>query len=503
MNGRLVKHYPSDLQARAAYFDWARANRYYGLSIWGLYLLSMVEVPAWCDNVSNFYSYLDPSVRCQVPGVKAEDLLLSNVPYMPPAWSLVLEGILVHYIFMKLLVERHLQVTYFEHLHVEYFDLKFDMKFPKKYFPFRRKSNDSGDKYYHLNNNLLIKAGLAMCIFEVADMAIFILFRNPFRLAFIPRTTFMVFLPQVLTLFSSVATVIQEFVTIAVFFVSGILLFAWIATMLFDGVTGEVYGEQVTAGFESFSASMNTMFIAGATDDFFECFRNSYTKFRISGLLWLAFLVIVHVLLLSLVLDTLVSAYTKLTEGNEEEGNKDKIWGIREAYKTLINTIGDETISKEVFKEFTTEFSKSPRTMDITSPHAETIFTKVTTPEEEEGGGGGGKEEAKGGPGQEIEPVIDKEAWENKLCGAMQLNFWVTNKFSPVKEALPWLWNNTYFARLRENIESGWFDNWIMNNVLLINLLLVFIETTYDLEHIPEAAVCKKTGVDIFLRLPY
>jgi len=87
---------------------------------------------------------------------------------------------------------------------------------------------------------------------------------------------------------------------------------------------------------------------------------------------------------------------------------------------------------------------------------------------------------------------IDKDLWERKLCGSMRLNFWSTTKYSPVKEALPWLWNNTCFAKLRQWIEQGWFDDWVMNYVLLINLLLVFVETTYDLEHIPEAAVCKK-----------
>merc|ERR1712050_205220 len=145
----------------------------------------------------------------------------------------------------------------------------------------------------------------------------------------------MVFLPQVMILFYSIVTVIQEFVTIAVFFVSGILLFAWIATMLFDDIEGSIYGEEVTEGLNSFSKSVNTMFVAGATDDFFECFRNTYTKYRVTGILWLTFLVIVHVLLLSLVLDTLVSAYTKLTEENEEECNAEKVEGIEQAFETL------------------------------------------------------------------------------------------------------------------------------------------------------------------------
>lgn len=443
MNGRLVKDYPSDLKARDAYFDWASANARYGTCICLLYFVSIMEVPAWCDNSSNFWTFMDSSQRCQVEGVKTEDLLLSNVPYLPPAWSLVLEGVLVYHICVKLLQERNLQVQHFSPLQVEYFGP---------------------------NNNNLIVAGLAMVALEVADMVTFILWRNPVRFAFIPRTAFMVFLPQVLTLFSSIATVIQEFVTIAVFFVSGILLFAWVATMLFDGIEAEVYGESVTEGLDSFSKSVNTMFVAGATDDFFEMFRNSYTKFRVTGILWLIFLVIVHVLLLSLVLDTLVSAYTKLTDENEEEGNKEKVDGIQQAFNTLALTDGGDELSKETFMEFAAEFSKSPCATEISELQARIIFTKVDT--------------------DNSDRIDQKEFF--KICGAMQLRFDVVQKDSPVKDVLPWLWKDTKFAKLREWVDNGKFDNWFMNVVLMVNLCLVVIETVYDLKHIPEASFCKK-----------
>jgi len=445
MNGRLVKDYPSDRKARLAYLDWAIANRSYGYAILMLYFLSMVEAPAWCDNKSNFWTWKDSTERCQVPGVNPADLLLSNVPYLPPAWSLVLEGVLVYHIGVKLLQERNLQVQHFSPLHVEYFGP---------------------------NNNKMIVAGLVMVGLEIADMVIFILWRPPFRVAFIPRTAFMVFLPQVLTLFSSIATVIQEFVTIAVFFVSGILLFAWIATMLFDGIEGTVYGEKVTEGLDSFTHSLNTMFIAGATDDFFEMFRNSYTKIRCTGILWLVFLVIVHVLLLSLVLDTLVSAYTKLTEENEEEGNKEKVDGIQQAFNTLALTAGEKNaeVTRETFLEFADEFSKSIRTPDITQEQANIIFTKVDENHSEK---------------------IDKMEFF-KICGAMQLKFWHTTKDSPVRDVMPWLWDSKFFAKLREWVDNGKFDSLFMNSVLMINLCLVAIETTYDLNHIPEASYCKK-----------
>jgi len=354
-----------------------------------------------------------------------------------------LEGVLVFQIGAKLLQERHLQVEHFSPLHVEYF----------------------GE-----GSNRLLNVGLAMVVFEVFDMLFFILFRPAYRLAFIPRTVFMVLRPQVLALFASIADVIQEFVTIAVFFVSGVLIFAWIATMLFDGVEEEIYGESVTEGLETFSKSVNTMFIAGATDDFFEMARNTYSWNRVSGILWLIFLVIVHVLFLSLVLDTLVSSYTKLTEDNEEEENKEKVDGIRQAFKTLCVATHDDEVSRDVFLEFARSYSKSPRTLAMTDEQALIIFQKV----DEDGN----------------HRIDVKEFF--KLCAAMQLQFTVTIRDSPVKDALPWVWENAAFVTLRGMIENKSFDNWFMNSVLLINLSLVVMETTYDLNHIPEAAYFKQ-----------
>mmetsp|Transcript_52735 Transcript_52735/g.83705 ORF Transcript_52735/g.83705 Transcript_52735/m.83705 type:complete len:943 (-) Transcript_52735:164-2992(-) len=442
MNGRLVKDYPSDLRAREAFFDWSSANKGYGWSIMGIYVLSMIETPAWCNNTDNFWGLMDPGERC---GGKAfDDLLLSTVPYLPPGWTLAFEGFLIYQIAVKILLERNLQVQHFSPLHVEYFG--------------------------PLNNKLIV-AGLAMVAFEMADMVVFILFRNPFRLAFIPRTAFMVFLPQVLNLLSSIVPVMQEVGTIAVFFVSGILLFAWIATMLFDGLEGEVFGEEVTKGFNKFGSSVNAMFVAGATDDFFAVFRNTYTEYRVIGILWLVFLVIVHVLLLSLVLDTLVSAYTKLTEENEEECNAEKVDGIEQAFNTLAGVSeGATEITKETFMDFAAEFSRSPVTVDITKEQAVIIFDKVDA----DGQG-----------------TISKEEFF-EICGVMALEFTIAKKDSPVKEQFPELWNNKKFEYLRELVESGKFDDWFMNAVLIVNLMLVVIETTYDLDHLPEPKYCKK-----------
>ncbi|CAE7599776.1 HET-E1, partial [Symbiodinium natans] len=88
-------------------------------------------------------------------------------------------------------------------------------------------------------------------------------------------------------------------VSVAVFLAGTMVFFAWIAVTVFKDLD---HGNE---GFTSLKESMNSMFIAGVSDEFVSVFLKSYTAYRYVGILWLIFLVIAHVLLLSLVLDTL------------------------------------------------------------------------------------------------------------------------------------------------------------------------------------------------------
>ena len=71
-----------------------------------------------------------------------------------------------------------------------------------------------------------------------------------------------------------------------------------------------------------------------------------------SGILWLIFLVIVHVLLLNLVLDTLVAAYTKYSEEQEEAVTEEKVQGILNVFQTVSRVTGSSVITRQTFMDF-------------------------------------------------------------------------------------------------------------------------------------------------------
>jgi translation initiation factor IF-2 len=60
----------------------------------------------------------------------------------------------------------------------------------------------------------------------------------------------------------------------------------------------------------------------------------------------------VPVLLLNLVLDTLVAAYTKYSEEQEEEVLEEKVQGILNVFRTVSRVTGSRFITRQTFMDF-------------------------------------------------------------------------------------------------------------------------------------------------------
>jgi len=445
---------------------------------------------------------------------EALDVMFSGVPYLPPGWGLVIETILLMFMSRKLYMDYKLQTLHFDKL------------------------SQPGEEKVEYVNMKRVKVCALMVVVEVLDMIIFFIFRNQFRVIWLTRFTFMICVPSVGSLLIAIRGLIMEFAAIAVFYLMGIILFAWVSTMLlqdlgkstdspyyyvFNGpdtnwppqaklmeegefkeiFNGEAYwpkpkpGETpeeepihwadfaVNRGFSNVVVSIVSMFIAGATDDFYEKFRNTYSRHRGYGLLWLAFLTIVHVLLLSLVLDTLVSAYTKHNEEQEEKGLKGKAKGMIQAFKELTNTcapadkkpsqgLHGRLIKEKDFIDFALEYGKSPNNRPLSKEQAECLFKAVARKKHcakdcEEGGERG---------------LLLRGFIES--CGLMRFNIWFTIKDSPVKEQFPSLWGTSFFQKIydatQDPKEGESTLNRFMNSVLMVNLILVVLEMGFELQ---------------------
>eukprot|EP00401_Gymnodinium_catenatum_P082966 CAMPEP_0117538774 /NCGR_PEP_ID=MMETSP0784-20121206/42650_1 /TAXON_ID=39447 /ORGANISM="" /LENGTH=412 /DNA_ID=CAMNT_0005335395 /DNA_START=526 /DNA_END=1764 /DNA_ORIENTATION=- len=115
-------------------------------------------------------------------------------------------------------------------------------------------------------------------------------------------------------------------------------------------------------------------------------------------------------------------------------------------------------VSKATFLDFVREFSRSPRVRRIPVSTANIIFAAVD---------------------KDKSDYLDRVEFCH-ICGVMQYDFWTTTKYAPVKDWFPELWESSWFTSWREFVENGTFDT-MMNGVLMLNLVLVVVETSFDL----------------------
>ena len=114
--------------------------------------------PSLCDQMLRAFSSVSTDQRCKIPGVPQSEILFSELPYIPPGWSVLVELVLVFIIARKLLIERKMQLTYLKPLRVVYFSVP------------------------------VCTFGLVMCLLEVVDCAVFVAYRPHVRLCFVART---------------------------------------------------------------------------------------------------------------------------------------------------------------------------------------------------------------------------------------------------------------------------------------------------------------------------
>jgi two pore calcium channel protein len=200
--------------------------------------------------------------------------------------------------------------------------------------------------------------------------------------------------------------------------------------------------------------AINTMFVGGVTGDFIDCYLPSFVSYRPSGALWMVYLLLTQVLFKNLVMDTLITAYLNGYEKESTRNKKLTVKAMNFAFD-LLSTDG-ETISRHVYTELVKTLALSPRWAPVPPRAAGLIYDQFGE--------------------------ITRENWVD-VINIFQNELWLTQREGKVIDCLnraPELQH-----MLKDNVwsviedEPPRFDK-IMNKVLMVNLVLVFVESVYD-----------------------
>jgi hypothetical protein len=379
---------PTDIvTARAHHVQLLHANNYYVYAIIGLIALTFLEVPPWCHakhkNI-DLWTFQSGESWCPLPTPENKydaNPNLSGVWYLPPGYAFIIELFIELFILYKFYCELRLERDHFWPIDV-YMRSKF------------------------------IKFGFVMAVGSIIDTAVFMFFRVPFRLTWFFRTGLIVLLPGVFHILKSVfgsAYVMYQFASVGIFFLGTIVFFAWMGWTVFKQAGNLSYyegEEKVVAGkgFETFPSSVNTMFIGGVTGEFIDQFLPSFNAFRVSGFVWMIYLLLTQVLFKNLVMDTLIEAYLKGKESEEKSWREAQVKGMLKAFDLLSN--GGESIIRDDFVEFAVTLRNSPRWAPMPKEVAEMIYDKFEE--------------------------INKENFVNACC-LLQYEFHITERHSPLK----------------------------------------------------------------------
>ncbi|CAJ1452288.1 unnamed protein product [Effrenium voratum] len=429
--GKRVEKYPKDIQAaRLLHYDCMRFNKWYYRALLALVLLTLFEVPAWCHgtNSKDIWSWHPGSDRCVI---EEGDPFLSGIWYVPPGYALIVEICIEIVVLRKFLLDYELEVTHF---------------------------TPQGEKF---QNTSIIFWGWFLAVGSIIDTALFTVFRVPIRLTFLFRTGLLFILPGVQSLFSSIFNLkmFTEFMSISVFLWGTMLFFAWISVTIFGSWHTVVYKEDgenvyVNKDLDSLSSAFYSMFVAAVTGEYVDVFLPTITASRSAGLLWFMFLILAKVLFESLTLDTLVSAYIRGAKQSKEQSLEIRAEGTLAAFETLcsIDAEGGHAIPKELFLEFVNVFSRSPTMHRVPMECADAVFAEMGS--------------------------VTKENF-SKVCSLLDSDMMVAPTEPPG--------GRSSFAEMLKHYvtepkDTPAFDK-LMNNVLMVNLVMVIIESYYDLNN--------------------
>lgn len=313
MCGNYFEELPVHTAAWAAFRKYISSERWAWFAIWTLIGVSMFETPLWCNSTGRWSLVAGGSVeRCTIEGgMQAQDIILSGTRYLPPMVGICIESLCYLVVLLKVAREHFLD-NYFFHLG--------DIKGKVSY-----------------NSDVLRKCEGLLAVIGLADAAYFVLNEGAlFRTAPYVRFLLAVLTPSVRRVARSFLGVVKATSKIAMFLLGTILLFAWVMAMIMDDFEETTrHGVPVNLGYENFGNAIYTTFVCVTTANLPAAMTPTYMHNRKFVFLWIPFFAITICIFMQVILAMVYSEYTDQTKSTVQIHFKNRLKGIRHAFKLV------------------------------------------------------------------------------------------------------------------------------------------------------------------------
>lgn len=384
-------------------------------------VLSVFEVPLWCDN-GNWWTFSDsPSAQC--PTADGSAAYFSEIPFLPKAYAAICEAGIILGLFIIVAWQCCLGSV-------------------------RRDSLKNAERLRLLIVTLM-----------VLEFGLFFLFNNVYdldvnmRLAPFLRCGLFLLSDTMRPALVNVFNMIREFLNVAVLLFGTVLFFAWVAAMALDDVEGKNHaGQDINDGFSTLPEALYSLFEASTTQNFPDQMLPSFIKYRFWFFFFMVFMFLTVMIFLNLVLAVVYNAYSASQGDQMQTFFKNRARTLASAFRLISK---NDVVDKSTFTAVVGCLNRSPVFPQVTKEDLELYWDTLDADDSE---------------------TIDKSEFFD-MCDILQFRFKRVPKsgwLSSPPECL---------VRFVRGTGEGCCCSLdcIINHVLFINSFLVLVESLEDL----------------------
>mmetsp|Transcript_138433 Transcript_138433/g.239294 ORF Transcript_138433/g.239294 Transcript_138433/m.239294 type:complete len:823 (-) Transcript_138433:206-2674(-) len=437
---------PKKAEAINVYSQYLFFTKIYKYAVLISLALTVFETPLWCNGEGHLWVRASAKHVCVIgEGSYHEKAFLSGVPLIPTGYGIIIEILCFMAIATKIYLEWKLE-GYFTEVGAVYRDI------------WRRREGI-----------VLVTVGIADVLYFCAALD------TNFRLAPYVRFCLGATIPYIRKVVRSFGRSFSAIKEVSVFLMGTIILFAWVAALLFYNSDKE---DDIAADFRPITTSLYSCFLAVITVNLPDVMVPTVSKYPIYLLFWWALLIVAGIIFMNVILAVVYNDYSDRMEEKQKEFFHANKKGMDNSFDLVADAGADGGLTLKGFKDLCESLSKLHVNVDLT------LCSFVFDGLDDDGSG-----------------VLGRSEFYD-MCDVLQYKFKVTERDSPL-QAIPTfrtlknLCDNHQPVKTSEGpsklVDLGYLETYpgsifdhIMNTILGMNVVFILVESVYDLRNVEE-----------------